>query len=86
KERRSGILPLCIKTDIRAVVTMGAAACRFYDLRRSLRADLGCKYQVAYEGMSQTVNVHTLTALILLVKMYAPFFPLPVTVFSASPA
>ncbi|HOH30580.1 MAG TPA: hypothetical protein PLC40_12965 [Candidatus Hydrogenedentes bacterium] len=32
KERRSGILPLCIKTDMRAAVTMEAAGCRFYDL------------------------------------------------------
>ncbi|HOH28838.1 MAG TPA: hypothetical protein PLC40_04105, partial [Candidatus Hydrogenedentes bacterium] len=38
---RSGILPLCIKTDIRAAVTIEAAGCRFYDLRCSLRADLG---------------------------------------------
>jgi len=30
KERRSGILPLCIKTDMRAAVTMEAAQCRFY--------------------------------------------------------
>ncbi len=41
KERRSGILPLRIKTDMRASVTMEAAGCRFYDPRHSLRADLG---------------------------------------------
>ncbi|HOC67843.1 MAG TPA: hypothetical protein PLL36_08830 [Candidatus Hydrogenedentes bacterium] len=32
KERRSGILPLCIKTDMRAAVTMEAAGCRLYVL------------------------------------------------------
>jgi hypothetical protein len=32
KERRSDILPLCIKTDMRAAVTMEAAGCHFYAL------------------------------------------------------
>ena len=32
KERRSGILPLCIKTDMQATVTMEAARCLFYAL------------------------------------------------------
>jgi hypothetical protein len=32
KERKSGILPLCVETDMRAAVTMKAAGCRFYDL------------------------------------------------------
>jgi len=32
KERRSGILPLCIKTHMRAAVTMEVARCRFYAL------------------------------------------------------
>jgi len=32
KECRSGILPLCIKTDMRAAVTMEAAGCHFYAL------------------------------------------------------
>ncbi|HOC67259.1 MAG TPA: hypothetical protein PKO23_00495 [Candidatus Hydrogenedentes bacterium] len=31
KERRSSILSLSIKTDMRAAVTMEAAGCRFYD-------------------------------------------------------
>jgi len=48
KERRSGILPLCIKTDIRAAVTIEAAGCRFYDLRRSLRADLGGTFPIVF--------------------------------------
>ncbi|OQC08259.1 MAG: hypothetical protein BWX80_00540 [Candidatus Hydrogenedentes bacterium ADurb.Bin101] len=46
KKRRSGLLPLFIKTDMRAAVTMEAAGDRFHRDCHSLRADLGSGFQV----------------------------------------
>ncbi|HOH30120.1 MAG TPA: hypothetical protein PLC40_10610 [Candidatus Hydrogenedentes bacterium] len=57
KERRSGILTLCIKTGMRAAVTMEAARCRFYDLAISYVQIYGEQIPCIFSIENDTIDI-----------------------------